>query len=135
MKVKIIKDNQYHHQFKAEYISKKKQGPFIHPVVWSIDHTDTPKFVWSSTTNNGHYGIPKVIFSWGAGLLLDIKGEFAVSQFACGIIDTPENLPKIKQAMKTEKFQTVMRYTNVGPETFAWRVIRSLRHDFWRDFL
>lgn len=135
MKVNVFYDpTSYHHQNTAR-CNKQKENAFIYPVVWSIHQNDKPTFIWSNTKEYGHFGQPKLIFSWGAGLLLDLEGEYAMSEFCFAIIDEPDILPRIKKAMKTKEFIKLMSYCNTAAGKYSWRVLREFRKDFWRDFI
>ena len=53
---------------------------------------------YSSTNQNGHFGIPKIIWSNGLGTypIIDLNGEYGLTQFSYGIYDNKNNLELIK---------------------------------------
>jgi len=137
MKLELLPRCPYHRQ--NEWVSKIKTGPFIYPVITNIGKNNTiTKLYWTCDNNRGHYGIPKVVFGrFGYGLFIDRKGEYSLTEDCVGIVAEPKNLDNIARAMKTEKFIKLMSYTNTGGlgECYNRRIIKQLRHDFWRDFI
>lgn len=121
-------------------VNKENQGSFIHPVINNVGKYDNiTNLLWSNTKANGHYGIPKLIAgTLREGIFIDWKGEYAITQNCFAIIDEPENFEQIKKAMKSQKFLDLMSYcvNNGSPATkYNYRIIRELRHDFWKEFV
>jgi len=87
-------------------VSETKDDIYKHPVVYTIRIKDGIVLLYSNTRDNGHFGIPKLILKRGSVYsILDIKGEYGMTQFASAIVDTPENLIKIKEAIESRKFK------------------------------
>jgi len=119
-----------------KWMSKEKTNTHIYPVIYSLPKKG--KQIWYSSTNqNGHYGVCKIIFSNGAAcqLLIDDHGEYSLSQFAFAIIDTPENLIKIKQAMESEKFLNLCKYMSKSFDKYNPTFIKNFKKDFWKYFI
>ena len=120
-------------------VSKIQQNDFIHPCVYTVNYLSHPTFQYSNTNENGHFGIPKVIWSNGrissVGSYIDEMGEFALTQFAYAIVDDVENLPNIKKALDSVKFKKLMELCAVGQLTINHKVISTFRKDFWKDFI
>jgi hypothetical protein len=120
-------------------VSKVQENNFIHPCVYTVNYLSQPTFHYSSTNENGHFGIPKVIWSNGrissVGSYIDETGEFALTQFAYAIADEVENLPNIKRALDSIKFKKLMELCAVGQLTINHKVISTFRKDFWREFI
>ena len=80
-------------------VSKSQGGEFIYPCVYTVNYLSQPTFHYSNTNQNGHFGIPKVIWSNGrissVGSYIDEMGEFGLTQFSYAIVDDVENLPFI----------------------------------------
>jgi hypothetical protein len=139
-RVTIINNSSYHHQRHkdGEWMSKEKTSKYKYPCIYSIDFKGNPKFWWSSTNKRGHFDIPKVIFASGrissANYIIDNRGEYAMTEFATGIVDEPKNLSKIKDAMLTSEFKNLM-------EMCAFRydlnknIISTFKRDFWKEFV
>ena len=120
-------------------VSKVQEDDFIHPCVYTVNYLSQPTFHYSNTNENGHFGIPKVIWSNGrissVGSYVDETGEFGLTQFSYAIADDVENLPNIKKALDSTKFKKLMELCAVGQLTINHKVISTFRKDFWRDFI
>ena len=125
------------YESRKEWISSTKCTTYKYPVVYTTKIDGSVNMWWSSTKDNGHYGISKVIFSNGISTpLLDLDGKYAQSQFAYSIVDSKANLPKIKKALESDKFIELMKHAdgNVG-HRYNRRVMAEFRKDFWKDFV
>lgn len=126
----------YDHRKKHMSLDNSKKHRL--PVVRYIHkHTGEMDFYWSSL-DKGHFGIPKVIFGAMARAgepTIDETGEYGMSPFAAAIVDTPKNLPKVHQAMKSERFQEVMRAVKFNIQEWNMNVLGLFRKDFWKDFV
>jgi hypothetical protein len=95
--------------------------------------------LWFSKYKEGHFGIPKLIWSNGritsVGSFLDLKGEYGLTQFAYAIADEKENLPLIKKAFDSDKFRIIMQSCAVGQLLINYKIISLFRKDFWREFI
>jgi len=120
-------------------VSKVQGGEFIYPCVYTVNYLSQPTFHYSNTNQNGHFGIPKVIWSNGrissVGSYIDEMGEFGLTQFSYAIVDDVENLPFIKRALDSVKFKRLMELCAVGQLTINYKVISTFKKDFWRDFI
>jgi hypothetical protein len=68
------------------------------------------------------FGIPKVIFANGhSGIVIDYNGEYGLTQFSYGIVDTPENLVRIKNAMESENFLKLMSYVKYTNNKYDYK--------------
>jgi hypothetical protein len=136
-RVEIINNSAYHTQ--RPHMSKEKIGDFKYPCVYSISKEGIPTFWYSSTNERGHFGKSKVIFAGGrissANYLVDKSGEYAMTQFASGIVDVPSNLDNIAAAMRTENFKRVMEMCAVGVLGISKDVMKTFRKDFWKQFV
>lgn len=127
------------YETRKSWMSKVQSNQFIYPCVYTINHLSQPTFYYSSTNNNGHFGIPKVIWSNGrissVGSYVDEIGEFGLTQFAYAIVDGIENLPNIKRALDSAKFKKLMELCAVGQLTINHKIIAKFRKDFWKEFI
>jgi len=118
-------------------MSKTRNKEFKFPCVYSITLKNGILFMYSNE-NKGMFGTPKVIWSNGAGTypILDLKGEYGLTNFANGIIDEPKKLPLIKKALESEKFIDLMKYGVFGQNhKYNWQVIKTFKKDFWKEFI
>ena len=132
-KVEILRTCDYHTQ--RDYMSDEKTSKFKHPVVYTVTKGDNINLWWSSV-KKGHFGVPKVIWSNGmaTGFIVDETGKYTLTQFAYAVIDTPKNLPKIKQALTSDKFKKLIIDSSVAG-TINRKVLALFRKDFWKDFV
>lgn len=144
-KISLLADSKYHTQPptrlketpEKHIVYNKKSNVHKHPVAYTTVKSGDVNLWWSSVTNRGHYGISKVIFSNGGASTpyADLDGEYALSQFAYGIVDSKANLPKIKKALESEEFIALMKKAGGGQHRYPRRIIAEFRKDFWKDFI
>ena len=136
-RVEIISDSSYHTQ--RDFMSKTQNDVFTHPCVYTVKSGDEETLWFSDKNNNGHFHIPKLIWSnfriSSAGSLLDINGVYGLTQFSYAIIDEPENLPLIKKVFDSKIFRDLMEDCAVGDMSINRKIIGTFRKDFWKDFL
>ena len=115
---------------------KIKNNIFKYPIIYTIYKDGTIKFYYSNNID-GHFGIPKVIFSNGAGdPIIDKNGDYGMTEFSSAITDNKDNLKKIYKAMITERFSNLMKYV-VFKEThrYNYKIIGLFKKDFYKYFL
>lgn len=118
-------------------VVKTKTAKHKYPAVYLVCADGTPTLLYSST-KNGHFGIPKLIWGNGGytmGSFLDLKGEYGLTPYAYAIVDTPKNLPLIKKAFDSEKFRNMMKSFDGGQDNINHKIIATFRKDFWKDFV
>lgn len=117
------------------WMSRTQTDKYCYPCVYTVNSKAIPTFFYSSK-QNGHFGIPKLIWSNGGnpGSYLDINGEYGLTQFAYAIIDTPENLQKIKKVFDSKMFRTLMELSTMGQGHINYKIVSILKKDFWKDF-
>jgi hypothetical protein len=135
-KVSTISDSSYHTQ--REYMSKNSIGEFIYPCVYTVKSGDNQTLWYSNKNNNGHFNIPKLIWSnfriSSAGSLLDRYGDYGLTQFAYAIVDEPQNLPLLKKVFDSRIFRNLMEDCAVSDMSINRKVIGTFKKDFWRYF-
>jgi hypothetical protein len=121
------------------HMSKTQTDDFKYPCIYTVKNGDIPTFFYSNTNKNGHFGIAKLIWSNGriisVGSLIDVNGEYGIMNFASGIVDTPENLPRIKQAFDHKDFRALMEECSISDMAINRKIIATFRKDFWKEFL
>jgi len=103
-----------------------------------LTQQDGLKLNYSLTNEKGHFGIPKVIIpiSKYTEAFVDDKGEYGICQFAFGIgIDSKEEGEQIKKALESDKFKKVWEAIEWIYNGKEWRVFKSFKKDFWKDFV
>ena len=139
-KVNVMYSASLYHTMK-DHIQDHESHVFKHPVIYTISSKGVKNLRFSSKDHGdkGHYGIQKLIWSSGSistvQSYLDMKGEYAMSEFAHAIVDEPCNLPYIQKAFDSEKFRNIMHFCAVGQQHINRRIIASFRKDFWIEFV
>jgi hypothetical protein len=109
---------------------------FKYPVAYHVSKNTGVSLRWSSTNQNGHFGVPKII--WGnsarTGFYLDKLGEYGLTQFTYGLVDSPENLEKIIEVLD-KNYDEISSMTNVVGSGINYKVISTFRKDFWKEFV
>jgi hypothetical protein len=129
------------YETRRTYVSKLQTDDFKYPVVYVTYKDGSINFMYSSTKDNGHFDIPKVIWSNGAATtpIIDENGDYGLTQFSYAIIDEPKNLPFIQKAMIHPDFIKLMSFsdgvTGPGLHRYNRKAISLFRKDFWKDFL
>lgn len=122
---------------RKNFMSKEKSDDNIFPCVYMVSHKNVPTFLWSTRNDRGHFGQSKVIWASGSsGIILDNKGEYALTPFSCAIIDDQENLENIKRALESDKFiKKIMLFKNGLGHKYNNKIISMLKKDFWKSFM
>jgi hypothetical protein len=131
--IDLLRDSSSYHTQKKWVINKKT----IYPCIYSITQKDGCKFKYSKE-KKGHFGIPKVIWSNGAGTypIIDENGKYGLTEFAYAIVDDKQNLQKIKDAMISEKFINLMKYLVFKKDNkYNYKIIALFKKDFYKYFL
>jgi hypothetical protein len=119
------------------YVSKSKTEKHNLPVVHNMTKKEGLGFVYSSE-DKGHFGISKVILSFGEFQYPynDWNGEYGMSQICYGIkINSKEEGDKIVDAINSEKFKEVLKYTKWSTFQTDWRMFNEFKPDFWKLFV
>jgi len=122
-------------------VSKIQNDEFPYPVVYSVLSDGTVNLMYSSTNTKGHFGIPKLILGNGANptCFIDYNGEYGMTQFAYGIVDTVENLVKIKEVITSKDFQKVnlaTKYVATAGNPLVYpKILKTFRKNFWKEFI
>jgi len=119
------------------HMSREKTIENIYPCVYTVLKDETINLFWSNTKSNGHFNVPKVIWSNGTSTpIVDMFGEYGLTQFAYAIVDDVSNLENIKKAMCSDKFQNFMKSCNMNNgNRFNRKVLSMLKKDFWKEFI
>ncbi len=131
-KLNIIYDRTMYGSDKKN-MSNKESDTFKYPCVYSIKVNDEPKFYYSNELK-GHFGIPKLIFASGAtGFLKDIHGQFGLTNFARGIVESPQNIEELYLFMKSNKFNTIKESLYITMSEINFNVLKLFKHNFWKN--
>jgi len=127
------------YETRKPWMSKEKKGKFRHPCIYTVPKSGKPNLMWSSKKSNGHFEIPKVVYSTGrpisVGIFIDKKGEYGLTQFSSGIVAAPKNLSKIARALDSKKFRELCASLSIGKLEINTNVLALFRRDFWKEFI
>ena len=118
-------------------MSNEMLGDFVYPCIYTTQKDGTINLKYSNTNQNGHFGIPKIIWSNGvaSSLVMDLEGQYGLTQFSYAITDSEENLHKIHEAMNSQKFINLMKFADGKQHKYKYKVISTFRKDFWKEFI
>ena len=136
--VQIINNSMYHHT--RPHMSKIQDNQFRYPCVANINTKGEIGNVYYSMRNDrGHFGISKIIVGrFGINVFIDELGEFGLTEDGTGIVDTVENLKRIKIVLKNKRFLELNRMTDVAglrDVPLNHKIIATFRKDFWGKFI
>ena len=122
-------------------ISKHPNNENQYPCVYSINVREIPKFLYSNTNQNGHFGIPKFIIPNGdarsIGFIKDLRGKYGLTQFACAIQEDSEEIQnKYHKLFRDKKFINFHNtYLCIGKTQYNWKTLELFKKDFWKEFI
>lgn len=120
------------------HMKKTYSDEYKYPCVYTIIKNNTINLWWSNTDKNGHFGIPKLIWSNGMASppTIDYDGKYGLTQFSYAIVDDISNLENIKKAMNNKDFINLMKlcYMSSG-NRFDRKVLSTFKKDFWKEFI
>lgn len=135
-RVKVISN--YDYGTLKPCMSKTYDDEHIYPCAYYSSKLSGMSCHYSSVSSNGHFGIPKVIFTNGrissVESIVDKEGLYGMTQFAHAIIDAPEVLDDIKKALDNENFRKLMMMCSFDGH-FNPQAIELFRKDFWKDYV
>jgi hypothetical protein len=140
-RVNILYDRSLYGTDKSN-MSIEKTNVFIYPCVYTITQKDGIKFYYSSvkhpkTDKKSYMFVPKVIWSNGLGTypIIDLNGDYGLTQFSYGIIDDVKHLKNIEIALNNKRFIDLMEYVKFQNNKYNYKVISLFKKDFWKHFL
>lgn len=121
------------------WVSKIKSDLFNVPVISVVRKSGEIENIFSSKISPRH-NKPKVIWSntriTSIGTFIDKNGEYGINQFCYAIIDEVDNLEKISQCLKSEKFISMMSNCITGTfPAMNFKVIGLFKKNFWKEFI
>jgi hypothetical protein len=126
------------YETRKSHMSKLQTEENVYPCVSNINKDGSLTLYYSNTTNNGHFGIPKLICgkaSSGTNFFIDQDGEYGLTQYGFAIVDDSENLEKIKDALTSDKFKKLSQSLPRFSQAINHKMVNSFKKDFWRHFI
>lgn len=129
--------NVSNYETRKGWVSDEKNDEFKYTLIHSTPKGGT-RYKYSSRNDNGHFGIPKVIFGEsGIGdVIIDMNGDYGMTQGAMSIIvSSIEESNNIKKALLSEKFNDFLKTVMWSNFRIDWRLFNYLKKDFWKEFI
>jgi hypothetical protein len=126
------------YETRKNYMHRDKTEEFKYPCVYTIQKDKTINLFYSNNKDNGHFNIPKVIWSNGkaSNPIIDKDGQFGLTQFSYAIVDKVENLENILLAMNNKEFIKLMKSCDMNDgNRFNRKVLTLFKKDFWKEFI
>jgi predicted RNA methylase len=127
------------YETRKKHMSKTITDEYIYPIVYTVAKGDILKLIYSSYYTNKHFDKSKLIWSNGritsVGSVIDIDGNYGLTQFAYAIVDEPISLPLIKKVFDSKIFRDLMEDCAVSDMSINRKIIGTFKKDFWRYFL
>ena len=145
-KVKLINNSNYHTSNGGDNcrVRKEKDSIYQYPVVDRIPQKEGVKFFYSRVKDNGHFSVPKLILAKaGFKSLLDLEGNYGMTQFCAGYVDKPENLIKIQKVVEAIFPKLKASFGGIGGTNLnavidaqgtMFKFIKEFRKDWWKEF-
>jgi hypothetical protein len=122
---------------KKEYYERCKKEKYTYPIIHNMTKAYGNGYVYSNK-NKGHFGIKKVILSFGRHQYPynDYEGKYGMSQICYGLqIDNKEEGENICKAVNSDRFKTILKYTKWSTFQTDWRMFKYFKKDFWKEFI
>ena len=119
------------------YISKNKTKEYNLSVIHNMTKKDGLGFVYSKE-DKGQFGVSKVVLSFGEFQYPynDWEGKYGMSQICYGLeINSKEEGDKIVEAINTDKFKDILKYTKWSTFQTDWRMFKYFKKDFYKYFI
>jgi hypothetical protein len=119
------------------WMSESKTNINNLPCVYGMYKDGTCSYKYSSI-DKGHFGISKVILGLGRYLypMIDFNGEYGMMNNSFGlIIDSEEEGFNIKKAIESETFKSIVKATKWSNFQTNYKMFRSFKKDFWKNFI
>jgi hypothetical protein len=133
--VKVIWDTSYGTYKQNKWVSSEPSFTHKYKLVHSTT-TNIPVLWYSSTNDNGHYGIKKVIFGLTGtkGAFYDDNGSFATTQQAMSIpVCSKKDGLELSRYLQSESFQRIFNACIWSGYAIEWKTFLMFRNGFWKN--
>jgi hypothetical protein len=125
------------YETRKEHVSSQQTEEFKYPLVHSTPKSGT-RYMYSSRSDRGHYGVPKIIFGEGGigEVIIDMEGRYGMTQQAMAIkVSSLEEAEGIKNVLLSEKFNIFLKSVSYSIFRIDWRMFTYFKKDFWKEFI
>jgi hypothetical protein len=122
------------YESRKKWVKKEKNNEYKYPLVHSTPISGI-RYMYSSRNDNGHFGIPKVIFG-DSGInntLIDIDGKYGMTQHAMAIeIKNKEDGEILKKFIENKYFKDILLACSWSNFQIDWRLFTYFKDDFYK---
>lgn len=126
--------NVSNYETRKSWVSDIEDETHKYPLIHSTPKKGT-RYMYSLRNDNGHFGIPKVIFGDSGiyDVIIDMEGRYGMTQHAMGIIvNNNEEADKISSCLLSSGFNRFLNETLMWSNyQLDWRLFNHLRKDFY----
>lgn len=120
-----------------KHTSSKKTDTYRYPLIHSTPLAGT-RYYYSSTNENGHFGVSKIIFGESGihNAIIDVDGKYGMTQCAMAIgTENLEEGEKIKKAIESGEFKELLNSCSWSNFRIDWLMFKYFKKDFWKHFI
>ena len=127
------------------WVSSEKTDEFKYQLIHSTNKDKIDKktgniisgirYMYSSRNDNGHFGIPKVIFGDSGinDVIIDLNGEYGMTNHAMAIeISTKKEGVELKKYLLSENFKKILNAFSWSNFQIDWRLFTYFKKDFYK---
>ncbi len=116
-----------------KWVQSDKTDEYKYPLIHSTPQKGV-RYMYSSKNNNGHFGVPKVIFGESGiyNSIIDFKGEYGMTQGTMAIpIESEKEGKDIKLCIESATFKEMMNACSWSNFRIDWRLFTYFKKNFW----
>ena len=135
-RLKVLKNSSYH-SYTNKHVSKEKDDNHQYTLIHSIKKNEIV-YRYSSINNDGHFNVSKVIVSDSGinDVIIDMDGKFGCTEHCFYIeIDSEEHGEKIKKALLSDQFKSILKSMIWSNFQIEWRLFRLFKKDFYNELI
>lgn len=116
------------------HTSREKDSNYPYELIHSTTKSGV-KYFYSSTDQNGHFGIKKAIFGTSGlhDVVIDTSGQYGMTDNAIALpIEDHQDGVKLKSYLTSEKFGNILHACSWSNFRIEWRMFTYFKEGFWR---
>ena len=117
------------------HTSREKDSNYPYELIHSTTKSGI-KYFYSSTDQNGHFGIKKAIFGTSGlhDVVIDTSCQYGMTDNAIALpIEDHQDGVKLKSYLTSEKFRNILHACSWSNFRIEWRMFTYFKEGFWRD--
>lgn len=120
------------YETRKPHVSQTQTNEFCYPLIHATNKTGV-RYCYSSRNDQGHFGIPKVIFGETGinSVVIDRDGTYGMTQHAMAI-PTTTDFDDIAAFLLSDRFQRILKACSWSNYMIDWRLFTHLKPQFWK---